>query len=271
MSEHITFVTAVNDRQVYESNFAASLCFQGDHGHEIIVQEGFRSAASAYNDAIDRSENDLIVFAHQDVLFPQGWIEDLHTALTSLRQKDPNWGVLGCYGVIPSERPGRGFVYSPYDGFLGSPHGLPAAVQTLDEIVLILRRSKGLRFTDDLPHFHFYGTDICMSAAKRGMKSYAVAALCIHNSNQNFVLPKEFYESYAFAKRTWKEFLPIRTTCIRITRFDGEMYKRRLKDIYQRRIKRRGEGLPRVSDGRSLYREIESILRSSEGHTIPCL
>ena len=68
------------------------------------------------------------------------------------------------------------------------------AVQTLDEIVLILKKSSGLRFDDSLPHFHFYGTDICLRAAQRGMRSYAISAFCVHNTHQTLVLPEEFYE-----------------------------------------------------------------------------
>ena len=75
-----------------------SPCLRRPHGHQILVQQGFASAASAYNDAIDRSVNDLIVFAHQDIIFPEGWLEQLARALEFLGERDPNWGVLGCFG-----------------------------------------------------------------------------------------------------------------------------------------------------------------------------
>lgn len=260
----ITFVVAVNNRQIYENNFLASLCFESEHPHQILAQEGFSSAARAYNDAIDKSDNDLIVFAHQDILLPRGWIKDLQDALESLEESDPTWGVLGCYGE-PLYGTGRGYIYSPHCGFLGSPLNLPAPVQTLDEIVLILRKSNGLRFNERLPHFHFYGAEICMAAADRGMKSYAISALCIHNTQQNLVLPKEFYESYVFTKRIWRRYLPIRTTCIRITRFDSELYKRKLHDLYQRFIKRKEVGATRVRNGRELFENIEAVLPIEQG------
>jgi len=253
----ITFVVAVNSREIYESNFLASLCFDGISSHEIIAQEGFQSAARAYNDAIDKSANDLMIFAHQDILFPAEWLDDLQRALDVLEEEDANWGVLGCYGE-PLYGTGKGYVYSRGLGVLGKPFDRPAEVQTLDEIVLIIRKSKGLRFNDSLPNFHFYGADICMAAAKAGMKSYAISAFCIHNSQQNFLLPKGFYESYAIMKQIWKEALPIRTTCIRITRFDGEVYARRLHELYMRYIRRKEIGATRVKDGRQLLREIES-------------
>jgi hypothetical protein len=45
---------------------------------------------------------------------------------------------------------------------------------------------------DPLPHYHLYGTDICMAAREKGMMSYAIPAFCIHNTNQLLALPEEF-------------------------------------------------------------------------------
>jgi hypothetical protein len=252
----ITFVTASNNDDILRNNFMVSPCLLGTHNHQILIQRGFISAAAAYNDAIAQSLNDLIVFAHQDVVFPASWLSDLDQALQSLGDTDPQWGVLGCYGETLNDN-GRGYVYSPGRGILGKPFKAPAPVQTLDEIVLIIRKSSGLKFDQQLPHFHFYGTDICMAAAERGMKSYAISALCIHNSQQNLVLPKEFYQGYKHIKQRWSKFLPIQTTCARITRFDFYMCKRRLRETYLRNIRRKEIGATRVEDGRDLLAELE--------------
>jgi len=261
-TKSITFVVAVNNKHVFESNFLASPCLSGAHSHQIIVQEGFSSAATAYNDAIDRSTNDLIVFAHQDMIFPEFWLAELQRALDSLQQTDPEWGVLGCYGETLYDH-GRGYIYSGGLGIMGKPTDHPEPVQTLDEIVLILRKSSGLRFDGDLPHFHFYGADICMAAAARGWKSYAISAFCIHNTQQIFVLPKEFYESYKYMKRRWKNSLPISTTCVTITRSDFRIYQRRLLEVYLRFIRRKEIGAVRVKDGRALLAEFGDASRSS--------
>ena len=93
MNETITFVTAVNNLEVYKNNFLASKIFSGDHRHEILVQQAFPSAAKAFNDAIDRTKNDLMIFAHQDVVFPEYWLDDLENALGYLADEDPLWGV----------------------------------------------------------------------------------------------------------------------------------------------------------------------------------
>ena len=251
----VTFVVAVNSRDLLERNFLASPGLGKSRHHQILIQDNFTSAAKAYNDAIDRADNDLIVFCHQDVLLPEAWLSQLQRALDDLARSDPKWGVLGSYGNTQDGR-GWGHVYSSGDDTIGKPFKRPVGVQTLDEIVLILRKSSGLRFDDSLPHFHFYGTDICLRAAKRGMKSYAVSAFCIHNTHQTLVLPKEFYECCRHIKRVWKEYLPIQTSCIRITKFNFPIYSRRLREFYLRHIRRKEYGGTRVKDPLSLLERV---------------
>jgi hypothetical protein len=260
-STPITFAVAVNNREIFENNFMASPCFRDEHSHQILVQTGFASASKAYNEAIERSANDLIVFAHQDILFPESWISDLSRALASLERTDPKWGVLGCYGE-DLHKGGRGYIYSGGLGVLGKPLDRPAPVQTLDEIVLILRKSMGLRFDDDLPHFHFYCADVCMSAAARGLSSYAIPAFCIHNTQQSFILPPEFYQGYRYLKRKWKDFLPIQTTCVRMTKSDLPMYVKRIREAYLRFVRRKEISAYRAKDGRTLLSEFEGISHS---------
>ena len=120
----ITFVVAVNNREVFEQNFLASPCLRGPHGHEIIVQERFASATKAYNDALSRSSNDLIVFCHQDMYLPEGWLNDLRRELNYLASSDPNWGVLGCAGITVDSQPWR-YLYSSGLGIIGAPMERP--------------------------------------------------------------------------------------------------------------------------------------------------
>jgi hypothetical protein len=252
----VTFVIAVNNREIYEANFLASPCLRGPHNHQILVQESFASAAKAYNEAIDRSVNDLIIFAHQDIMLPESWLSHLEHTLDRLQKIDPRWGVLGCWGATVKPE-AHGHIY--YLGVLGKPFEDPAPVQTLDEIVLILRKASGLRFDENLPHFHMYGADICMTAAQRGMKSYAISAFCIHNSQQNLVLPQEFYECCKYFKKKWKECLPVQTTCIKITRSNLPVYLRRLKEVYLRYIVRKTVGGRRMKNPQELLGQLKSL------------
>ncbi|MGB0109703.1 MAG: glycosyltransferase [Terriglobales bacterium] len=250
----ITFVVSVNNREIFENNFLVSPCLRGANDHEIVVQERFLSAPTAYNDALGRSSNDLIVFCHQDVYLPVGWLKDLRRALDYLSMHDPNWGVLGCSGMTVNHDHWR-YLYSSGLGVSGTPFEHPKPIQTLDEIVLILRKSSGLRFDEQLPYFHLYGTDICLQALQRGMNSYAISAFCIHNTHQTLVLPTEFYECCKHIRRTWSSCLPIQTTCVRITAFNIPIYARRLHETYLRHIRRKEIGGMRVKDVRQLVEE----------------
>jgi len=247
----VTFVVAVNNREVFETNFLVSRCLADPHEHEILVQEGFDSAAKAYNDAIAKSSNDLIVFCHQDIYLPETWMPDLEQALNYLQTADPNWGVLGSYGKTQDGR-GWGHVYSSGRDVIGEPLQEPVPIQTLDEIVLILRKSAGLRFDPELPHFHLYGADICLRAAQMGMKSYAISAFCVHNTHQTLVLPEQFYACCKHVKRVWRQRLPIQTTCVRLTRWNLAVYRRRLGELYLRHIRRKEVGGTRACNVQQL-------------------
>jgi Glycosyltransferase like family len=254
LEPNITFVVAVNNREIFENNFLASPCLRGAHEHEVVVQERFVSAPRAYNDALGRSSNDLIVFCHQDVYLPETWLSDLKQTLDYLDVHDPNWGVLGCSGMTVDRHHWR-YLYSSGLGVSGAPLEHPKPVQTLDEIVLVLRKSSGLRFDEQLPYFHLYGTDICLQASRRGMKNYAVSAFCIHNTHQALVLPTEFYECCKHIRRAWSDCLPIQTTCVRITAFNFPVYARKLRESYLRHIRRKEVGGMRVKDVRGLVEE----------------
>lgn len=233
----ITFAVAVNDPQILESNLLASPCFRASQAFPVLEQKQFPSAAAAYNDALRRSVNDLVVFCHQDIFFPEAWLAELDRALSWLEAHDPNWGVLGCIGMT-AEGHMLGQVYSSGLGVIGRKLEVPTPVQTLDEIVLILKKSSGLQFNEDLRHFHFYGADLCLRAQARKMKSYAVPAFCVHNTQHNLVLPQEFYDGYRHVKEAWRQCLPIHTTCISVTRLNLPLYHKRIHEAYHRYIRR---------------------------------
>jgi hypothetical protein len=184
---------------------------------EVILQKGYRSAAVAYNSAIDKAKTDLLVFVHQDVYLPRGWAASLRRALDLLSEKDPNWGIAGIYGVNKSWDDGTGFLYCADYGRLGHSFEDPHEVRSLDEVVLIMRKSSNLRFDERLPGFHMYGIDICLEARQRGMKSYAISAFCVHNTNGYWMMPLQFWRCYLYMRKKWRSQLPVPTPCTEIT------------------------------------------------------
>jgi hypothetical protein len=230
---------------------------QGAHNHQVIVQEGYASATAAYNAALAQSLNEVVVFIHQDVYLPDRWVSDLDTTLQLLAERDPNWGVLGCWGVRKNGDE-FGYLYTPSEAVIGCALETPEAVQTLDEVVLILRKSSGLKFNEQLPGFHLYGTDICLAAATLGLQSYAISAFCIHNSRKHFRLPSDFYVCYWHVKRIWKESLPIETSCIRISRFNRDLWRRRILETYHRILHRTPQQGPRAEDPRIILDQLQA-------------
>lgn len=230
IKEPVTFIVATTQNDgVFANNFLRSPLFASGHTHEVIAMPGYHSAAAAYNAGMQAAKNDLMVFIHQDMYLPQFWLHDLERALDYLDCHDPSWGVLGCYGVEKNGRH-RGYVYSSSQQFIGERLSCPVPVRTLDEIVLIFRKSSGLCFDERLPHFHFYGADVCLEAERRGKTNYVLPAFCLHNTDNYLILPREFYECYRHIKRKWRSVLPIHSSCISVTRWDANLYAMRANE-----------------------------------------
>jgi hypothetical protein len=256
----ITFVVAINNQSIYQNNLLASPIFTENDRKTIHILErrNFKSAAIAYNSALEETKTDLIVFIHQDVFLPDRWLRDLKFALSVLDRKDPEWGVLGSWGFTEQDDY-IGYCYSTGWGIMGKSFRQPTKIQTLDELILITRKSSGLRFDNDLPYYHLYGTDICMRAYSKGMNCYSISAFCVHNTDQIYFLPKEFYKCYKHVKKKWRHFLPIHTPCAKITKYDFWIYRRWFYEIL---VRLRGEAKRkknRVENPANIYKELDLL------------
>lgn len=247
-----TVAVAVNNREILQNNLLLSPELAGVHCHQVIVREGYASAALAYNSAIEQAVNDVIVFVHQDVYFPDHWFAGLERSIRDLDKQGIDWGVLGCFGNRLDSQSGIGAVYTTGRGVHGKLIGVSEAVETLDEIVLVVRKSSGLRFDSDLPSYHLYGTDICMMARSMGLTNFVVPGFCVHNTNEILQLPAEFMSNYYFIKRKWEEYLPIRSSCITISQFDREICLIQLRAVMSRLLGKTKVPKKRVKDPRCL-------------------
>ena len=88
-------ISAVNDEHVLRTSLLDSPGIRS--ANEVILQRCYASAASAYNTAIRKASSDLLVFLHQDVYLPEGWIETVMKAMDVLSVQDPT-GVCSVYG-----------------------------------------------------------------------------------------------------------------------------------------------------------------------------
>ena len=250
-------ISAVNDESVLRTSLLDSPGIRS--ANEVILQRGYASAASAYNVAIRKASSDLLVFMHQDVYLPEGWIDLVTKAADALSVQDPDWGVIGVWGMVDSQRR-AGYLYWTGDYGWERPFEGVKEVKSLDEVVLIFRKSSGLMFDEQLPGYHLYGTDICMEARRQGKKSYAISAFCIHNTNIGDVLPLEFWKCYLFMRRKWKDNLPIDTPCTRITFWCWPMIRWNL--MYARNVALGTQRkLKRVENPGELYRKLVALGR----------
>ena len=220
---------------------------------------GFGCAGAAYNAGIRQSSGEVLVFAHQDVYLPPEWDSQLGAAVAHLFQSDPNWAVLGVFGITRDSRP-QGHLYCTVgQQVLGESFSQPVPCISLDEVVLVLRSSAGLVFDEQLPGFHFYGTDICLEAQQRGLNSYIIPAFCVHNAQGQKFLPWAFWQGYLYMRRKWRRQLPIKTPCTVIRKWAFPMAQHPLQSAYVHYVKREQPGR-RVSDPASLYTRLQADL-----------
>ena len=213
--DRISFVVATNSDDVLRKNLLASPVLR--NGHQLILKRNYSSISLAYNAGISEAEHDIMVFIHQDVFLPEKWDDKLLFTIKDMESRNVRWGVLGVYGVT-GENNDAGYVYSNGLQRLLGKSGQSEEVRTLDEVVLVLRKSSGLMFDVLLPHFHLYGTDICLEAKEKNLKNFAINNYCIHNSLPIVALDNDFWECTEYIRRKWRKDLPIRTPVVTIYR-----------------------------------------------------
>lgn len=204
----IDVVAAVNDDAVLCRNLLRSpLLARADVS--LHLQRGYASASLAYRAAMTACRSDIVVFAHQDVYLPSQWEDRLMHNVARLAHRDPRWAVLGIYGVRP-DGVHVGCVWSSgLDTVVGMPFDEPAAVESIDELLIVLRRSSGVEFDAALPGYHVYATDLVQAALSRGHGAYAVYAPVVHNSRPSLFLGADYFEAYGHVARKWRHRLPI--------------------------------------------------------------
>lgn len=214
-----TIICASHDEAILRENLLASPCVARDEC-ELILQAGYKNLPMAYNDAAERASNDLLCFLHHDVNLKEDWPAMLMEQVEKVNAIDSDWAVLGCAGVaeVDGVKVNRGHCYDRSNLF-GSPEGLPAPVNSLDEFALIGRKAD-MVFDEGMPNHHLFATELCLRHRQAGRKSYAIDAYCHHNSNTRR-LDAGFATAAGYLYAKYPELLPIHATCVTIARVDG--------------------------------------------------
>jgi hypothetical protein len=269
----ITFVVPVANEDIFRRCLLSSRIFQIPSCHELIVQRGWRSAAAAFNEAITRAENDIIVCLHEDVLLPPSWPQQLLGELENLEKLHGSFGVVGCAGATRGGR-AAAHIYR-HDREFHTPVPLPAAVETLDEMLICFRRSSGLTFDHSLPSFFGYAVDLCLQATSRGLQSFVVDAPCFHQAkSREGRLPEGFFINWNYLCEKWKSHLPVHTltgTLHYKRSFVAHKFKEFVKNRFRHIPEPWWKNLPKI-DPDSILNAIQephaSLVRRDEGNTI---
>lgn len=211
-----TIISAINDEKIFAENLYSSPQILD---HSIITCHGFKNVCRAYNRGMESTNTDIVIFAHQDVFLPSGFFIQLENSINNLT--DRNWGVLGVAGVnglkenktvsnLNHQLNYVGYILNQKQSW-GSPDNLPCKVNTLDELLIVVK-NKSFIFDEKIPNHHLFATDLCLQAEDQGKKNYAILAFCHHNSKTS-VLPDNYEESKNYIRNKWKHKLPIYTTC----------------------------------------------------------
>ncbi len=216
VKEKVCIVVASNNEACLARNLMVSDIVTHD-GVTVRVERGAPSAAVAYNRGLDATDAPIVVFAHQDVYLPPFWADRLMAAIADVEKVDPDWALIGAYGISHDGR-NTGDVWTTSLGRrVGAPVTAPVAAQSFDELVIILRRDTGLRFDERLPFFHLYGTDIVQNALSTGRGAYVCDLPMVHNDGFHGRLGRDFAAGYHYLRRKWRARLPVQAPIVWIT------------------------------------------------------
>ncbi len=230
----LRLICASNNAAILRANLMRSQAV--DHWPLSVIEDA-PSAALAYNQGLDDSREELLIFLHHDVYLPPGWEQLLHQRIAEVAALDPDWALIGAYGV---DEAGRGFgpVWSSSLGHIvGAVPLAPRAVQSFDELLIVMRRGAGLRFDAALPGWHLYGTDIVTQARAQGLGAYACALPLVHNDGYKDQLDEGFAAAYRYMQGKWATRLPLRSPVIKISRLGHQLWRARWHNIRSRDIR----------------------------------
>ena len=205
----ITFVACVNDDAQLDANLRRSPCLRGAGPHELLVFRGCATAAEGLNAGIEQARHELVVLVHQDVYLPAGWPARLVSQWRLAERQGGPIGVGGVFGVLDRRVPFDAIGHVVHRDRLLTHRSLPADVDGLDELLMVVPRGTPLRVDAELG-WHLYGTDLALQARARGLRAVVVDALCHHNSLTGRV-PWKYRESERVLARKWESLLPIHT------------------------------------------------------------
>lgn len=220
----VAWVTAVSDWSVLQRHLLTSPDVAAGQ-RPLHAVMGATSAAAAFNPLLAGLQGPgWLVWVHQDVHLPAGWLARFESALASAQRQFPRLAVAGVYGVCGRGEEARHAGHLLDRGrLLHPPLPLPCRADSLDELLVAVRLDRGLRM-DAALGFDFYATDLVLQAQARSLECVIVDAYCEHWSSTNPDAPlppmqrERLLRSAAVFEAKWADALPVTTPCVKIFR-----------------------------------------------------
>jgi len=214
LKKKFSIVTLVNNENQY-LDFLNDLKKQDcNFDFEIISLPNFNgeydSCSCALNIGMALSESEYIIMCHQDLRVPSNWLGNIFEKIRELTMNDIKFGVLGMAGAWVRNQDSDGVIF--LDGNINNSKF--KEVQCLDELCLIISNRTDIKFDErNFPHYHGYGSDLCLSYISKGYRNFAINCPCTHLSDgfKNLTQPEQldmFIKNSLTLHSKWKNIIP---------------------------------------------------------------
>ena len=193
---NIVYVSLVNDEAIY-AGLVESLLARGVDQESIVALRGARSMASGYNAAVRSAPAaPYLCLVHQDARL----LFDVERRIPAFFEEHPDAGVVGFVGSTELSAAGAWWLAGRHLGELiegAAPRSwAPVSgchpVEVVDGYCMFIRSDVFDTlggFDERFDHWHFYDSDLCMTAKSHGLQNYVVEGLTQHLSTGSTAPP----------------------------------------------------------------------------------
>lgn len=216
----ISFICAVNNDELAQNMLVNSLSRQTSNEYELILvhaqEHGFTSASQTLNYGASIAKGDIFVFVHQDIEFQSSHcIEDLLEFC-----KKYEFAVAGVAGISLLRRRVYSSVEMDFDHRIaGILNAKVRAIDTLDECLLIIKRSEFKGFENYGNTWHFYGVDYSLRSVLND-ESVLLFPIPIYHLSPGWSLDYSYWRTLKLIKKRYKKTFNVIPTTMGIWTFN---------------------------------------------------
>ena len=186
------------------------------------VNNGLKSLTQVYNEILDESVNDIVIFCHDDIYFEKNY---WGKRVTEHFEKQPSYGILGVAGTSYYPKSGQwweiqgemiGQVYHQHQGKKWlSEYNKPFGSRILDSVIVdgvffaVNKKTIKKRFNESVEGFHFYDTTFCFENFLEGVKVGVISNIPLTHLSIGMVNEKWEKNRIEFSKK-FEDNLPVK-------------------------------------------------------------